>query len=66
MDIANIPAELRQQRDQIDEAILSLERLARGRGQDAAGRQPGWPRPLGALRSCSKMGDAAGRAKTGY
>ncbi len=33
--------ELRQEREQIEEAILSLERLARGRGK-RRGRPPSW------------------------
>ncbi|MBM3725889.1 MAG: hypothetical protein FJW40_10760 [Acidobacteria bacterium] len=33
--------ELRQEREQIEEAILSLERLARGRGK-RRGRPPAW------------------------
>jgi len=32
MDIAKILVELRKERDQVDEVILSLERLARNRG----------------------------------
>ncbi len=53
MDVAKILAELRQEREQIEEAILSLERLARGRGK-RRGRPPAWlamakkrGRPLG-------------------
>lgn len=34
-------AELRLEREQIEEAILTLERLARGRGR-RRGRPPGW------------------------
>ena len=49
MDVAKILAELRQQRDQIDEAILSLERLASGRGR-RRGRPPAWMAPLPAKR----------------
>lgn len=41
MDVAKILAELRQERTQIEEAIVSLERLARGRGK-RRGRPPGW------------------------
>jgi len=33
--------ELRQEREQIEEAIMSLERLARGRGK-RRGRPPAW------------------------
>jgi len=41
MDVAKILTELRQEREQIEEAIISLERLARGRGK-RRGRPPAW------------------------
>ncbi len=41
MDVAKILAELRQEREQIEEAIVSLERLAHGRGR-RRGRPPAW------------------------
>jgi hypothetical protein len=41
MDIIKMLAELRQERDQLEEAILTLERLARGRGR-RRGRPPAW------------------------
>jgi hypothetical protein len=41
MDVAKILAELRQERQQIEEAIMSLERLARGRAR-GRGRPPAW------------------------
>jgi len=41
MDVGKILAELREERTQIEEAIVSLERLARGRGK-RRGRPPGW------------------------
>ena len=41
MDVTKILTELRQERVQIEEAILSLERLARGRGR-RRGRPPSW------------------------
>lgn len=41
MDVAKILAELRQEREQIEDAIISLERLARGRGK-RRGRPPAW------------------------
>jgi|HubBroStandDraft_6_1064221.scaffolds.fasta_scaffold2411740_1 hypothetical protein len=41
MDVAKILAELREERDQVEEAILSLERLAHGRGR-RVGRPPAW------------------------
>ncbi len=39
MDVTKILTELRQEREQIEEAIMSLERLARGRGR-RRGRPP--------------------------
>jgi len=44
MDVAKILVELKQEREQIEEAILSLERLARGRAGDEAAHPHGWPR----------------------
>jgi hypothetical protein len=41
MDVTKILADLRQERLQIEEAIISLERLARGRGR-RRGRPPAW------------------------
>ena len=41
MDVNKILVELRQERVQIEEAIISLERLARGRGR-RRGRPPAW------------------------
>jgi len=41
MDVPKILTELRQEREQIEEAIMSLERLARGRGR-RRGRPPAW------------------------
>ena len=41
MDVSKILAELKAEREQIEEAIVSLERLARGRGRQR-GRPPGW------------------------
>jgi hypothetical protein len=41
MDVSKILAELKAEREQIEEAILSLERLARGRGKQR-GRPPAW------------------------
>src|SRR5438128_1519184 len=53
MDVTKILSDLRQEREQIEEAILSLERLAAGRGA-RRGRPPAWMseakkrgRPLG-------------------
>lgn len=41
MDINKMLIELRQEREQIEEAIMTLERLARGRGR-RRGRPPAW------------------------
>jgi hypothetical protein len=41
MDVNKMLAELRQEREQIEEAIIILERLARGRGK-RRGRPPLW------------------------
>jgi len=41
MDVTKILDELRQEREQLEEAILSLERLASGRGR-RRGRPPAW------------------------
>lgn len=41
MDVSKILADLRREREQLEEAILSLERLARGRGK-TRGRPPMW------------------------
>ncbi len=41
MDVTKIITELRKEREQIEEAIISLERLARGGGA-RRGRPPAW------------------------
>ena len=41
MDFSKILAELRMEREQIEQAIMSLERLARGGGK-RRGRPPAW------------------------
>jgi hypothetical protein len=41
MDVAKILEDLRRERAQIEEAILTLERLAEGRGK-RRGRPPSW------------------------
>jgi hypothetical protein len=41
MDVSKMIAELRQERDHIDEVIMSPERLARGAGK-RRGRPPAW------------------------
>ena len=41
MDVMKMLADLRQERQQLEEAIVTLERLARGRGK-RRGRPPAW------------------------
>lgn len=41
MDVTQILAELKAEREQIENAILTLERLAQGRGKKR-GRPPAW------------------------
>jgi hypothetical protein len=41
MDVSKILTELKEERQQIEEAIISLERLARARGP-RRGRPPAW------------------------
>ena len=41
MDVLKMLADLRQEREQVEEAIVTLERLARGRGK-RRGRPPAW------------------------
>jgi hypothetical protein len=54
LDIDKMLAELRVEREQIEEAILTLERLARGRGR-RRGRPPSWLKE--AAGSVSEMND---------
>jgi hypothetical protein len=68
MDVTKILVELRQEREQIEEAILSLERLARGRGR-RRGRPPGWMseakkrgRPPGSKNKTASAPKTAGAA----
>ena len=41
MDLLKMLADLRQEREHIEQAILTLERLAQGRGK-RRGRPPSW------------------------
>jgi len=59
MDVTKILAELRQERDQIEEAIITLERLAQGRGK-RRGRPPQWLQE--ARKRAAKAVGAKGRA----
>jgi hypothetical protein len=59
MDVAKMLADLRQEREALEEAILTLERLARGRGK-RRGRPPAW------LTEVKKRGRPVGsKNKTG-
>ncbi|HBY64048.1 MAG TPA: hypothetical protein DEH78_29855 [Solibacterales bacterium] len=65
MDVMKMLTELRQEREQIEEAILSLERLARGRGK-RRGRPPAWMvevkkrgRPPGSKNKTAAAGKSA-------
>jgi hypothetical protein len=58
MDVMKILNDLRQEREIIEEAIITLERLARGQGK-RRGRPPAW---MAALRDREKL-EAAGDAE---
>ena len=61
LDIDKMLAELRLEREQIEEAILTLERLARGRGR-RRGRPPSWLKDatdLAASEQAKEDGNAA-------
>ena len=65
MDVSKILGELRQEREQLEEAIMSLERLARGRGK-RRGRPPSWMveakkrgRPVGSKNKTGQKAAAA-------
>lgn len=68
LDVTKILEELRQEREQLEEAILSLERLARGRGR-RRGRPPSWMveakkrgRPVGSKNKTTGAKSAASAA----
>jgi hypothetical protein len=70
MDVSKILEELRQEREQLEEAILSLERLARGRGR-RRGRPPSWMveakkrgRPVGSKNKVADTKSATHTTKT--
>lgn len=50
LDVDKMLTELRREREQIDEAILTLERLARGRGK-RRGRPPAWLKDAAAINA---------------
>jgi hypothetical protein len=55
MDVNKILVELRQEREQIEDAIVSLERLARGRGK-RRGRPPSWMKQAGERKRGRPLG----------
>jgi hypothetical protein len=59
MDIGAMLAELRQERDQISEAIMSLERLALGH-QKRRGRPPAWMVAARQTTSAKRRGRPSG------
>ena len=58
MDVLKMLTELRQEREQIEEAIVTLERLARGRGR-RRGSPPAW------LAAIKRRGRPPGRSGKG-
>jgi hypothetical protein len=60
LDVDKMLAELRLEREQIEEAILTLERLARGRGR-RRGRPPSWLKDAAAAAAAAEEehGDTA-------
>lgn len=58
MDVNKMLVELRQERESIEEAILILERLARGRGK-RRGRPPAWMASI--TKTARKPGRPPGR-----
>jgi hypothetical protein len=56
VNVSKLLAQLRKERDQIDEAVLSIERLARSRGKPR--RPPKVNRAGAAIRLDAKLADA--------
>jgi hypothetical protein len=59
MDVLKMLADLRQEREQIEEAIVTLERLAQGRGR-RRGRPPAW---MSALKRRGRPPGSKNKAK---
>lgn len=53
MDILKVIAELRQEREKIEEVLVALERLARGQGK-RRGRPPAWMMALQQKKAAKK------------
>ncbi len=60
MDVNKILSELRHEREQIEDAIISLERLARGRGK-RRGRPPAWMKEAEDRRQTRAASTAKGK-----
>ena len=61
MDVNKMLADLRREREQIEEAILTLERLAIGRGR-RRGRPPAW---MSQIEAPKRRGRPPGRKNKG-
>jgi hypothetical protein len=64
MDVNKMLGDLRHEREQIEEAILSLERLARGRGK-RRGRPPAWLSEMRKEKKPVKGKSTGGKKKNG-
>jgi hypothetical protein len=62
LDIDKMLADLRLEREQIEEAILTLERLARGRGR-RRGRPPSWLKDATAAAAAEISGSDIGTSE---
>jgi hypothetical protein len=61
MDVLKMLADLRQEREQIEEAIVTLERLSRGHGK-RRGRPPAW---MSALKRRGRPPGSKNKVKEG-
>lgn len=64
MDVNKMLAELRQEREKIEQAILTLERLALGQGR-RRGRPPAWMSNLEAPKRRGRPPGSKNKASTG-
>ena len=62
MDVMKVLAELRQERQQLEEAIMTLERLARSRGK-RRGRPPAWMSGQGSSSAAVPSGEPKRRGR---
>jgi hypothetical protein len=61
MDVLKMLTDLRSEREQIEEAIVTLERLAQGRGK-RRGRPPAW---MSAIKRRGRPPGSKNKAKDG-